>query len=411
MNNILTRAQQQELERQLEILSTGVVEIIPADGLREKLKTSILTDRPLNIKLGLDPTAPDVHLGHTVVLRKLRQFQDLGHKIQLVIGDFTGKIGDPSGRSDTRKQLSDAEVAANAKTYVEQFGKVIDKARVQVFFNSEWLSKLNFADVLKLASQITVARMLERDDFEKRYKSGLPISVHEFFYPLMQGYDSVALQTDIELGGTEQKFNLLMGRQLQESYGQEKQIIMTCPLLEGLDGERKMSKSLGNYIGVNEEPNEMYGKAMSIPDHLMLRYFTLITNTSIDELKEMKEGLNAGAIHPRDLKMHLARTLVTMYHGEQSGLAAQQHFVTVFQDKSIPEDISEFKWTGDNQVKIIKLLTGLGLTQSSSEARRMIGSKAVKIDGNTVEQIEQTIEVSDGMVIQVGRRRIVRIRL
>ncbi|MDP3487735.1 MAG: tyrosine--tRNA ligase, partial [Bacillota bacterium] len=308
-----TLEQQLEINRQLNILSRGIVEIVPADGLREKITKSICTGRPLKVKLGLDPTAPDVHLGHTVVLRKLRQFQDLGHEVQLVIGDFTGRIGDPSGRSDTRKQLTDAEVAANAKTYVEQFGKVMDSSKIRVSFNSEWHSKLNFADVVRLASQITVARMLERNDFEKRYKANLPLSVHEFFYPLMQGYDSIALETDIELGGTDQKFNLLMGRQLQDAYGQEKQIIMTFPLLEGLDGERKMSKSLGNYIGISEEPNSIYGKAMSIPDHLMSRYFILTTDVTNEELREIEAGLKESTLHPRDLKMRLARTLVTMY--------------------------------------------------------------------------------------------------
>lgn len=408
---VITLEQQLEINRQLSVLSRGVEEIIPAEGLREKIATSVCTGRPLRVKLGLDPTAPDVHLGHTVVLRKLRQFQDLGHEVQLVIGDFTGRIGDPSGRSDTRKQLTDVEVAANAKTYVEQFGKVMDSSKIRVYFNSEWLSKLNFAEVVRLASQITVARMLERDDFEKRYKANLPISVHEFFYPLMQGYDSIALKTDIELGGTEQKFNLLMGRHLQDAYGQEKQIIMTNPLLEGLDGERKMSKSLGNYIGINEEPNSIYGKAMSIPDHLMLRYFRLITDVTDEELREMEAGLRESTLHPRDLKMRLARTLVSMYHGEQAGQSAEKHFVTVFQEKALPEDISEAQWNGEASVWVVKLLSELGLTASNSEARRMIQGGAVKVNGERVDTEDQIVNVESGMVVQVGKRKMVRLKL
>lgn len=408
---VITSEQQLEINRQLDFLSRGIVEIIPAEGLREKVTNSVCTGRPLKVKLGLDPTAPDVHLGHTVVLRKLRQFQDLGHEVQLVIGDFTGRIGDPSGRSDTRKQLTDAEVTTNAKTYVEQFGKVMDSSKIRVYFNSEWLSKLNFAEVVRLASQITVARMLERDDFEKRYKANLPISVHEFFYPLMQGYDSIALETDIELGGTEQKFNLLMGRHLQEAYRQEKQIIMTFPLLEGLDGERKMSKSLGNYIGISEEPNSIYGKAMSIPDHLMTRYLLLTTDVADEELCEMEASLKNGTLHPRDLKMRLARTLVTMYHGEQAGQAAERHFVKVFQERSLPENIDEVEWNGETTVWVVKLLSELGLTPSNSEARRMIQSGAVKVSGERVDTADHVVNVESGMVVQVGRRKIVRLKL
>ncbi|KAF0196586.1 MAG: tyrosyl-tRNA synthetase [Bacillota bacterium] len=406
-----TSEQQPEINRQIDILSRGIVEIIPAEGLREKITHSLCTGRPLKVKLGLDPTAPDVHLGHTVVLRKLRQFQDLGHEVQLVIGDFTGRIGDPSGRSDARKQLTDAEVTANAKTYVEQFGKVMDSSKIKVHFNSEWLNKLNFSDVVRLSSQITVARMLERDDFEKRYKANLPISVHEFFYPLMQGYDSITLDTDIELGGTDQKFNLLMGRQLQEAYGQEKQIIMTSPLLEGLDGERKMSKSLGNCIGINETPNSIYGKTMSIPDHLMLRYFMLVTDVTNETLQEMEAGLKENTLHPRDLKMRLSRTIVTMYHGEQAGQVAEQHFVTVFQERALPEDINEAQWKGKASVGVVKLLSELGLTASNSEARRMIQSGAVRVNGERMVTDEQVVNVESGTIVQVGKRKIVRVRV
>lgn len=408
--NQLTAVQLQEVDRQLAILGKGIAEVVPAEGLRAKLMESISTGRKLRVKLGLDPSAPDVHLGHTVVLRKLRQFQDLGHEVQLVIGDFTGRIGDPTGRSVARKQLTDEEVAANAQTYIDQFGKVMNMSEAKVTFNSQWLSKLNFADVVRLASQITVARMLERDDFDLRYKGGQAIYVHEFFYPLMQGYDSIALETDIELGGTEQKFNLLMGRHLQEAYGQEKQVIMTFPLLEGLDGERKMSKSLGNYIGISEEPNSIYGKAMSIPDKLMLRYFLLLTDVRDAELSEMERGLKNGSIHPRDLKMKLAHTLVSMYHGVEAAEQAERHFVTVFQERAVPKDLAEVEWAGEGDIQIVKLLSELGLTGSKSEARRMIQAGAVRINGEQVENIETIVTIQSGVIIQVGKRKIVRVK-
>ena len=283
--NILNEEQKQEVERQLQVIRRGVAEIVPEDELRKKIERSVVTGTPLKIKLGLDPSAPDIHIGHTVVLHKLRQFQELGHTIQLLIGDFTGRIGDPTGKSETRKQLTEEQILANAKTYAEQFAKIMDMSKVEVSYNSHWLGKMNFTDVVGLASKVTVARMLERDDFEKRYKNNLPISVHEFFYPLMQGYDSVSLNSDVELGGTDQKFNLLMGRQLQKEFGQESQCAITLPILEGLDGVQKMSKSLGNYIGVSEAPNEIYGKSMSIPDELMVKYFELATSISTEELE------------------------------------------------------------------------------------------------------------------------------
>jgi tyrosyl-tRNA synthetase len=403
--NTLTEDMQTEVERQLGILSAGAVEIIPEVGLREKLCTALAEGRPLRVKLGLDPSAPDVHLGHTVVLRKLRQFQDLGHEIHLVIGDFTGRIGDPTGRSATRKQMSDEYIAANAATYVEQFGRVVDMKKATVHFNSSWLGILDFAAVVKLAGQITVARMLERDDFSLRYKAGEPIHVHEFFYPLMQGFDSVALKADIELGGTDQKFNLLMGRTLQEAEGQEKQVIMTMPLLEGLDGKRKMSKSLSNYIGVSETPQSMYGKVMSIPDELLLKYCQLTTDMTGEEIDEL------ATIHPRDAKMALARRLVLMYHGEEASADAEKDFVAVFQQRTLPEQMPEFIWTGTREVWIVELLSSLGLAVSNGEARRLLRGGAVRLDGNTLLDDDAVLTISDGQVVQAGKRKFVRIRL
>lgn len=411
----LTPEQQQEVERQLSIIRRGVAEIVPEEELRAKLERSLVTGKPLKVKLGLDPSAPDIHVGHTVVLQKLRQFQELGHTIQLLIGDFTGRIGDPTGKSETRKQLTEEQVKANAQSYVEQFGKVLDTSRVEVVYNSTWLSKMSFADVIELAAKTTVARMLERDDFEKRYNNGQPISIHEFFYPLMQGYDSVALGTDVELGGTDQKFNLLMGRQLQKEYGQEQQVIITMPLLEGLDGVQKMSKSLGNYIGVSEPPNEIYGKSMSIPDELMLKYFELATDLSNEELEALRAGLADGTVHPRDAKMRLAKTFVRMYHGEQAAEEAEQHFITVFQQRALPTDIPEVEVQGslleNGQANIVNLLTECKLVESKGEARRMIQQGAVKVNEEKVTDFNTLLNVADGMVLQVGKRKFAKVKL
>lgn len=406
----LTKEQALEVERQLDILTRGVVEVVPEAGLKQKLARAIATDTPLKVKLGLDPTAPDIHIGHTVVIQKLRQFQNLGHQIQLILGDFTAKIGDPTGKSETRKQLSDEEVKRNAQTYFEQYGKILDMSKTKVYYNSEWLSALRFEDVLELASKMTVARMLERDDFEKRYRSNQAISIHEFFYPLMQGYDSVALECDIELGGTDQKFNLLMGRHIQKEYGQEEQVAMTTPLLEGLDGVQKMSKSLGNYIGIDEEPNQIYGKTMSVPDELMLKYFEMATNLPPEEVAQWRNGLAKGDVHPRDAKMKLARTLVGMYHGEEAALQAEEHFRTVFQKGSLPEDIPEKVWTGPNPVNVVELVFGLDMLPSKGETRRMVQQGAVRIDGRKIEDIQREIRVESGMVVQVGKRKFIKIQ-
>ncbi|MDD2553985.1 MAG: tyrosine--tRNA ligase, partial [Desulfotomaculaceae bacterium] len=326
-----------DIDKQMEIIKRGTIEIIPETELLDKLKTSIKNSRPLTIKLGLDPTAPDIHLGHTVVLQKLRQFQELGHQVIILLGDFTARIGDPTGKSETRKQLTAEQVLENASTYERQIFKILDREKTRVVFNSQWLSGLSFTQVIELAAKYTLARMMERDDFAKRYKEGLPISIHELLYPLMQGYDSVELKSDIEIGGTDQKFNLLMGRTLQKEYGQAPQIAITMPILEGLDGVHKMSKSLGNYIGIDEPPREMYGKTMSLPDDMMVRYFELVTTVSLEELCAIKTGLNNGDMHPRDVKMRLAREIVNQYYGSEQARAAEEEFIRMFQQKELPD--------------------------------------------------------------------------
>ncbi len=406
----LTEEQRIEVKRQMEMYSQGVQEIIPTEELERKVAKSIIENKPLKIKLGLDPSAPDVHLGHTVVLNKMRQFQENGHTIQLIIGDFTGKIGDPTGKSVARKQLTDEEVKHNAKTYFEQFAKVIDMDKVELHYNSAWLSKLNFEDVIQLAGKITVARLLERDDFEERIAFNKPISLHEFFYPLMQGYDSVMLECDIELGGTDQHFNILMGRHFQEKFGKEKQVALLMPLLEGLDGVEKMSKSKRNYIGIDESPTEMYGKAMSIPDELMGKYFELITDLNPEQIKELKGQIESGSFHPRDAKMLLAKTIVRMYHGAEAAEKAEQHFISVFQQGTMPEDIPAVEWNGNAELPLIDLLVELKLLSSKSEARRMIENKGVKLNGLKTEDTKLHVTVCDGLIVQVGKRKFVRIK-
>lgn len=409
--NQLSKEQLTEMERQFSIYAHGVQEIIPTEELKDKIAKSLLFNTPLKIKLGLDPSAPDVHLGHTVVLNKLRQFQENGHIIQLVIGDFTGKIGDPTGKSIARKQLTDEEVKFNAKTYFEQFGKVLDMEKVELHYNSKWLSKLNFEEVINLAGKITVARLLERDDFEERIALGKPISLHEFFYPLMQGYDSVMLENDIELGGTDQHFNILMGRHFQEKFGKEKQVALLMPLLEGLDGVEKMSKSKKNYIGVDEDPQEMFGKAMSIPDGLMKKYFELATDIQPEDVKLLTKELFDGTMHPRDAKMLLATTIVRMYHGEEAAEKAKQHFISVFQQGEIPDDIPIVEWQEDRQVSIVDLLTTLDLLSSKSEARRMIQNGGIRINGEKVNDIQLIVTITDNLIVQVGKRKFVKLKI
>ncbi|WP_025684249.1 tyrosine--tRNA ligase [Paenibacillus maysiensis] len=407
--------QQAEVERQLNVIQRGVAEIVPEDELKRKVIKSVVSGEPLQIKLGLDPSAPDIHIGHTVVMHKLRQFQELGHQVQLIIGDFTGKIGDPTGKSETRKQLTEEDVQRNAQTYKEQIFKILDPEKTKVYYNSHWLAPMSFADVVTLAAKVTVARMLERDDFTKRYQNGLPISIHEFFYPLMQGMDSVELRSDIELGGTDQKFNLLMGRTLQKEYGVEPQATIMLPLLEGLDGVQKMSKSLGNYIGVDEEPNEIYGKSMSVPDELMLKYFELATDLNNEELAELAEGIKNGSVHPRDAKMKLAGTLVRMYHGKEAEEAAKQHFVTVFQQRALPDDIEEFTLTADHLedggIRVIQLLTHLGFAASNGEAKRSIQQGSVKINEEKWTDVNEAYTPQEGDIVQVGKRKFAKIKL
>lgn len=412
----LTVEQQQQVEHQLSILKRGAAEIVPEEALKMKIMKAVVTGTPLKVKLGLDPSAPDIHIGHTVVLHKLRQFQDLGHEVQLIIGDFTGRIGDPTGKSETRKQLSEEDVKHNAQTYQTQLAKVLDLNKTSFYYNSTWLGELRFDDVLRLAGKVTVARMLERDDFAKRYAANQPIHVHEFFYPLMQGYDSVSLESDIELGGTDQTFNILMGRTLQGAYEiKEGQVAILMPLLEGLDGVQKMSKSLRNYIGIDEQPNDIFGKTMSIPDTLMLKYFELTTALSNEEIEELRQGLAAGTIHPRDAKLRLAKLYVEMYHGAEAAEEAEQHFITVFQKRGLPDDIEEVNLDSSDleagSLSIIKLLVSLSLHASNGEARRSVEQGAVKINEQKLTDIHAQITPVDGDILQVGKRKFVRIKL
>ena len=396
-------------QEQVRQIKHGVADLINEQDLVKKIEKSIKENKPLVIKLGLDPTAPDIHLGHTVPLRKLRLFQEFGHQVVIVIGGFTARIGDPTGKSVTRPPLTKEEVLKNAETYKTQIFKVLDPEKTIVRDNSEWLESMNFADVLRLASSYTVARMMERDDFSKRFKEGRPIGVHEFMYPLMQGHDSVALHADVEFGGTDQTFNLLMGRHLQELEGQEPQVVITMPLLEGLDGVQKMSKSLGNYIGIDEEPKEMYGKAMSIPDELMMRYFMLVTDMPIEEQEDMEKRLESGELHPRDAKMQLARTIVRLYHGEEAALEAEEEFKRVFQQRALPTDIPEYAMDAPTEpIFVPQFCTDAGLTTSNGEARRSIKAGAFKVNGE--KYTEENLTLEDGMIVQVGKRKFVKIK-
>ncbi|MDU4758950.1 MAG: tyrosine--tRNA ligase [Veillonella sp.] len=396
-------------QEQVRQITHGVSGIINEEDLVKKIERSIKENKPLIVKLGLDPTAPDIHLGHTVPLRKLRLFQEFGHQVVIVIGGFTARIGDPTGKSVTRPPLTKEEVLKNAETYKTQIFKVLDPEKTIVRDNSEWLESMNFADVLRLASSYTVARMMERDDFDKRYNEGRPIGVHEFMYPLMQGQDSVALHADVEFGGTDQTFNLLMGRHLQELAGQEPQVVITMPLLEGLDGVQKMSKSLGNYIGIDEAPKDMYGKAMSIPDELMMRYFMLVTDMSIEDQDDMEERLENGTLHPRDAKMQLAKTIVRLYHGEQAAQEAEDEFKRVFQQHALPTDIPEYAIDKPSEAIFVpQFCTDAGLTASNGEARRSIKAGAFKVNGEKYG--EENLVLEDGMIVQVGKRKFVKIK-
>jgi tyrosyl-tRNA synthetase len=389
----------------LEEIRRGSDEIL----VEEELKQKLALDRPLKIKAGFDPTAPDLHLGHTVLINKMRQFQELGHEIMFLIGDFTGMIGDPTGKNVTRKPLTKEEVAANAQTYKEQIFKILDPDKTRVCFNSEWMGKLSAADMIQLAAQYTVARMLERDDFSKRYAGNQSIAIHEFLYPLVQGYDSVAMQADVELGGTDQKFNLLMGRELQKHYGQKPQVIMTMPILEGLDGVKKMSKSLDNYIGINEAPNEMFGKIMSISDDLMWRYFELLSFEPIEKIESYKERIAEG-LNPRDVKFRLGKEIVERFHSPMDAIKAEQDFIQRFQKNQTPENIPEVNLSSSDQPWLIgTVLKQAGLVSSTSDALRMIKQGAVKIDGERIEDGKLEIDVTKPAIYQVGKRKFARI--
>lgn len=390
------------IDEQIKIISKGVDEIIGLDELKEKLAKK----KPLTVKLGLDPSAPDIHLGHTVVLRKLRQLQDLGHNIVIIIGDFTGKIGDPTGKSQARKALTTEQVLENAKTYEEQIFKVLDKEKTDVKFNSEWLSKMNFEDVIRLGSKMTVARMLEREDFKKRYENQMPISIHEFFYPLMQGFDSVELKADIELGGTDQRFNLLMGRMLQKEFGQEPQCTIMMPLLEGLDGINKMSKSLGNYVGIDEEANVMFEKIMTIPDNLIIKYFELVTDVNPDDVEEIKKSLKEG-VNPRDIKIQLAREVVELYHGKDAVKGAEERFRLVFQKNEIPNDIKTVE-VKKEEFNLSEIIVKNGLVKSKNEFRRLVEQGGVKANAEKLNNIEQLI-ITDEIVIQIGKKKFIKV--
>jgi len=395
----------------MDVIRRGVSEIIPEDDLVKKVEQSIKTQKSLNVKLGCDPSKPDLHLGHSVVLRKLRQFQDLGHQAILIVGDFTGMIGDPSGRSKARAPLTIEETRKNGQTYFEQATKNLSTKKIQMLYNSEWLAKMNFADVIMLGSKYTVARMLERDDFENRYKSGEPISIHEMLYPLAQAMDSVAIQADIELGGTDQKFNLLVGRDIQREYAMDPQVAITMPILRGTDGVEKMSKSLDNYIGISESPKQIYGKTLSIPDTLIYDYYMLTTNVPPNELAKIRKELKDTSANPRDLKRKLAQTLVALYHDEDAARAAQDEFDRIFVKKDLPDNVPEYSIPLDSGgINITQLLTETKLVASNGEARRMIEQGGVTVDGQRISDYNAEIRITESVVVKVGKRRFLRVK-
>ncbi|MEZ0324153.1 MAG: tyrosine--tRNA ligase [Hydrogenothermaceae bacterium] len=397
-------------EKQLEIIKKGVLEIIDEEELLEKLKEG----RPLIVKAGFDPTAPDLHLGHTVLLQKLRTFQLLGHTVYFIIGDFTAMIGDPSGRDKTRPPLTREQVIENAKTYKEQVFKVLDPEKTVIVFNSEWLGSMTAEDIIKLTAKYTVARMLERDDFKKRFRENIPISIHEFMYPLLQAYDSVAIKADVELGGSDQRFNLLIGRDIQREYGIEKpQVAILLPLLVGTDGVKKMSKSYGNYIGITESPEDMFGKVMSISDELMWSYWELLTDLTLQEIEKLKKDAEEGKVHPMEVKKQLAMYIVDRFHGKEAAVVAREHFEKVFSKKEIPEDIPQISISSLNltsdRVELFELLYILNLAPTKSEAKRLIKQGGVKINGEKVEDFQKEILLDKEYIIQVGKRKFVKL--
>ncbi|WP_420207863.1 tyrosine--tRNA ligase [Candidatus Electronema sp. JC] len=398
------------LAEQLALIMRGCEGVVSQEELEKKLKTAAENGRPLRIKVGFDPTAPDLHLGHTVLLQKLRQFQQLGHEVQFLIGDFTAMIGDPTGKSETRPPLSREDVARNAETYKAQVFKMLDPAKTKVVFNSAWLGQLSSYDMIRLASELTVARMLERDDFKKRFHSNRPISIHEFFYPLFQGYDSVAMQADVELGGTDQLFNLLMGRELQRSRGMEPQVILTTPLLEGLDGVNKMSKSLGNYIGITEPPEQIFGKVMSVSDELMFRWYELLSDLSLGEIADLKKGMAEGWLHPKAVKVRLAKELVARFHDQTAADEAEKNFEQVFARHQLPDEIPEKTLPAQEQpVALPWLLKEAGLVDSTSEGRRMIQQNAVTVNGEKAADVNLQLPASGEALLKVGKRRFCKV--
>lgn len=398
------------VEEQIALIERGAVDFHSREDLVEKITRSLETGVPLIIKAGFDPTAPDLHLGHTVLIQKLRHFQILGHHVHFLIGDFTGLIGDPSGKSETRPPLTPEDVKRNAETYKEQVFKILDPEKTKVVFNSTWLGKLTSFEMIRLASELTVARMLERDDFKKRFESNRPISIHEFLYPLIQGYDSVAMKADVELGGTDQLFNLLMGRDLQRSRGQEPQVVLTMPLLEGLDGVNKMSKSLGNYIGISETPESIFGKIMSVSDSLMFRYYELLSDRSMSEIEQIKERVINGILHPKAAKVQLAKEMVARFHSSAAAEEAEQNFDQVFARHEMPDEIEEITLTVDgNEIWIPKLLLEAGLVKSTSDGRRMIQQQAVSINGEKVGDSNALVAVQEPLLLKVGKRKFCKV--
>ncbi len=399
------------IDEQMARLTRGAVQVFSPEELRKKLVRAQESGKPLKVKAGFDPTAPDLHLGHAVLIQKMKHFQELGHEIHFLIGDFTGMIGDPTGKSETRKPLTTEEVSKNAETYKEQVFKILDPALTKVVFNSTWLNGLSSQDFIRLSAQLTVARMLEREDFKQRFAAERPIGIHEFLYPLIQGYDSVALAADVELGGTDQLFNLLMGRDLQRVWGQEPQVVITMPLLEGLDGVNKMSKSLGNYIGITEGADDIYGKTMSMPDELMFRYYELLSDLSLDEVAGLKREMAAGAIHPKAVKQRLARDLVARFYDQAAALAAEENFDKLFRQHELPDEIPEFSLPADPAgIKLPRLLAETGLVKGVSEARRLIQQHAVSVDGEKVEDVELLVPTKGEVLLKVGKRRFGRVR-
>lgn len=397
------------VEEQLAIIKRGTVEIVPEEELKNKLKRSIKENKPLRVKLGCDPTRPDLHLGHSVILRKMRQFQDLGHHVILIIGDFTALIGDPTGQNKTRPPLTSVEIKENARTYLDQAGKILDSAKTEIVYNADWLGEMRFEDVIKLSSSLTVARMIERDDFSKRYKNNDPISLHEFLYPLAQGQDSVFLRSDIELGGTDQKFNLLVGRDLQKQDGQEPQVCLLMPLLVGTDGSMKMSKSYDNYIGIDDSPNDMYGKSLSIPDDLIYSYYELVTDISIDELKRVKERVKKD---PRNTKHDLAFTITRMYHGEEAAKAAREHFEKTVIQKDIPDDAPVIEYSSGTTIRLLDIIGDAALTSSNGETKRMMKQGGVTLDDEKIEDpgFELTFKEGEERSLKVGKRKFARLK-